>query len=197
MKVEILEHTNEPEKLIELAGRTCYKSESEITNRSSSEFVRKIIKNGHESVLEHAYVTFRVKGASRSFTHQLVRHRLCSFSQESQRYVNQDKWTLIDPPSIYNNKEALDTYLKCMRRVAWTYSRLIHMGIPKEDARFVLPNGCGTEIVFSCNFRQLRSILKLRTNKRSQWEIRGVFNEILKLMMEVAPNCFVDISVSG
>ncbi len=195
MKIDILFATPDAEKLIERAGRICYKSENRIAPGSAGRFIKMIIRSGHFSVLEHAVATIRLKGVSRSLTHQLVRHRLCSFSQQSQRYVNGRNFSFIIPPKIEKNKQAKEKFLKVMELARRSYDEILSLGIPKEDARFVLPNACSSEIVFTCNFRELRHIFILRGSPRAQWEIRSVFVEILKRMKEIAPNCFFDLTV--
>lgn len=195
MEVEILTVTHNAEKLIEKSGRTCYQSEDKIQEGSEAEFIKRLIKAGHLSVLEHAYVTIRLKGVTRAFTHQLVRHRLCSFSQVSQRYVKADKFPCTVPPKIKENKEANKIFYDCMENIRDAYKKIIGFGILAEDARYVLPNSCHTEIVFSCNFRELRHIIKIRGEIKAQWEIREVFIEILKKLKEIAPNCFYDFDI--
>ncbi|MCD6413519.1 MAG: FAD-dependent thymidylate synthase [Elusimicrobia bacterium] len=196
MRVEILSVTPDAEKLIERAGRVCYKSEKRIKQGSAGKFIKSLIRAGHLSVLEHATVTVLLRGVSRSMTHQLVRHRLCSFSQQSQRYVSGENFSFVIPPRIAGNRKAKKKFLAIMKIAAKSYGEILSMGIPKEDARFVLPNACVTEIVFSCNFRQLRHIFILRGAPRAQWEIRKVFIELLKKMKKIAPNCFFDLAVN-
>ncbi|MFC2062280.1 FAD-dependent thymidylate synthase [Elusimicrobiota bacterium] len=195
MELEILSVTPDPQKIIEQAGRTCYQSADKITGSSNEGFIRKLIKAGHLSVLEHAVVTFRMKDVSRALTHQLVRHRLCSFSQQSQRYVNEDDFSYVIPSEIEKSPEIKDIFVECMEYLNNIYRKLIDCGIRKEDARYVLPNSCNTEIVFSCNFRQLRHILLLRGSAKAQGEIREVFIEILEKMKDIAPDCFFDFSI--
>ena len=195
MEIEILAVTPDAEKIIERAGRTCYKSYDRITEDSSGKFIRKLIKAGHLSVLEHAYITIKLKNVSRVLTHQLVRHRLCSYSQASQRYVNEENFSFVIPPKIEKNKEAKDVFIKIMEEIRETYKSLLDTNIPKEDARYVLPNATHTEIVFSCNFRELRHILKLRGSPHAQWEIRKMCIKILEEVKKIAPNCFFDLEI--
>lgn len=195
MEVEILTVTPDAEKLIEEAGRTCYQSRNRTQDGTKSEFIKRLIKAGHLSVLEHAYVTIALKGVSRALTHQLVRHRLCSFSQQSQRYVSEDNFFCTVPPRIAEKEETKKIFTECMENIRNAYKKIQALGIPKEDARYVLPNSCHTEIVFSCNFRQLRHIIKLRGEIKAQWEIREVFIEVLKKMKEIAPGCFYDFII--
>ena len=192
MKVEILCVTPDAEKLIEEAGRTCYRSEGRIGSGTEQAFIRNLIAAGHLSVLEHASATIRLSGISRALTHQLIRHRLCSFSQQSQRYVREDEFEYITPPAIASNENAVQVYHECMGQLTDVYKKLLSAGILKEDARYVLPNACATQIVFTANFRQLRSMIHLRGEKKAQWEIREAFIRILEQMKKIAPNCFFD-----
>lgn len=191
-EITLLAVTPYAEKLIEEAGRTCYLSLDKITDDSERNFIRRCIRNGHHSILEHATASFRIKGASRAFTHQLVRHRLASFSQQSQRYVNEEEFNYIIPPEIAVNPESVDIYRDFINHARETYQKLRENGIKKEDARFVLPNALESQIVFSANFRELRFIFALRLQKSAQWEIRRVFTDILKIMQKEAPSVFGD-----
>ena len=195
MKVELLAITPYPDRLIEDAGRTCYRSHSKARKGSEKQFVRKLIESGHHSVLEHAYATFRITGASRSFTHQLVRHRLCAFSQQSQRYVDERSFSYVEPPSIAAEPEAHGVFTRFMNDAKETYARLQALGIPNEDARFVLPNAVQSEIVISANFRELRHIFCLRCDRHAQWEIRYAALEMLRIMKKVAPAAFSDFVI--
>jgi thymidylate synthase (FAD) len=190
--VKLLAITPNCEKIIEEAGRTCYLSFDRITDTSSDNFIRSAIKRGHESIIEHASATFRIKGASRSFTHQIVRHRLASFSQQSQRYVDESDFSYIIPPMITNNLEAADLYREYINYTSETYTKLRKAGISKEDARFILPNALESEIVFTANFRELRKIFSLRLEKHAQWEMRRVCMDILDIMKSEAPSVFGD-----
>lgn len=194
-EVLLLAVTPGAEKLIEEAGRTCYLSLDKMTDDSEKNFIRRCIRSGHHSILEHASASFRIKGASRSFTHQLVRHRLASYSQQSQRYVSEDEFNYIIPPDIDANPqaaEAFDGFVEASRRA---YQTLRALGIKKEDARFVLPNALESQIVFSANFRELRFIFSLRLSRRAQWEIRRVTMEMLRIMQEEAPSVFGDFVI--
>jgi thymidylate synthase (FAD) len=158
-------------------------------------FIRMIIRSGHHSVLEHAYATFRIKGGSRSFTHQLVRHRLCAFSQQSQRYVDESNFSVVMPKSIENNKEAKILFENFINNAKEVYIRIQSLGINREDARFVLPNAVESEIVISANFRELRHIFKERCSRAAQWEIREIALEMLKIMKGHAPTVFEDFEI--
>lgn len=195
MIVDVLAITPNAEKVIEEAGRTCYQSKGRIKEGSAADFIKRVIKSGHGSVMEHAYVTIRLKEVSRAFTHQLVRHRLCSFSQQSQRYVREDNFSYKIPPKIEVKKEAKEIFVKCMENMRKAYKKILDMDVPKEDARYVLPNATHTEIIFSCNFRELRHIIALRGGAAAQWEIRECCIKILEKMKEIIPCCFFDLEI--
>lgn len=196
MEIILLSITPEPERLIEEAGRTCYLSFDKISDESHRKFIRMIIKNGHHSVLEHASATFRVKGGSRGFTHQMVRHRICSFSQQSQRYVNEEDFSFVVPEAVAMDQEANEIYGRFMAQSRETYKELMARGIKKEDARFVLPQGVESEIVISANFREWRHIFQERCSKAAQWEIRKIAMEMLKILKEKAPTVFEDFIIN-
>ena len=195
-EVILLAITPNPEKLIEEAGRTCYLSLSKITDDSERNFIRSAIKRGHHSILEHASASFRILGASRSFTHQLVRHRIASFSQQSQRYVDEAEFNYIVPPDIACNETALAVYREFIENSRETYAKFRELGIKKEDARFILPNALESQIVFSANFREFRSVFNLRLDKAAQWEIRRVCLEMLKILQDKAPSVFGDYVIN-
>jgi thymidylate synthase (FAD) len=191
-EVSLLAITPNGEKLIEEAGRTCYLSLSKITDDSEKNFIRSAIRRGHHSILEHASASFRILGASRAFTHQLVRHRLASFSQQSQRYVDESEFNFIVPPEIASNNEALELYRSIMEETRNNYIKLRELGIKKENARFILPNALESQIVFSANFREMRTVFNLRLERAAQWEIRYVCMEMLKILRKEAPSVFGD-----
>lgn len=195
-KVVLLSITPNAEKLIEKAGRTCYLSFDRADVESEKKFIRMIVRTGHHSVLEHASATFRIEGGSRSFTHQLVRHRVCAFSQQSQRYVNETDFSVVIPDSIKKNSEAKEIFLSFVNHAQNTYSKLQKLGIKKEDARFILPNAIESEIVMTANFRELRHIFKERCNKAAQWEIREIAIEMLMIMKKEAPIVFEDFVIN-
>jgi thymidylate synthase (FAD) len=195
MNVELLAITPDAEKLIESAGRTAYLSFRKRAEGSEKKFIRMLLKNRHYSVLEHASATFRISGVSRAMTHQLVRHRLCSFTQQSQRYVNEKDFQFIEPESIRVNPEAHSRYLEQMESARRAYSGLQQMGIRNEDARFVLPNAVASQLVVSANLRQWRHVIELRCRPGSQWEIRRVTGEILRLLKLQVPTAFEDLEL--
>ncbi len=195
MKVQLVSVTPNAEKVIEKAARTCYMSHGKITKCSHKEFIKRLIGAGHLSVLEHALATFSLEGVSRALTHQLVRHRLCSYSQQSQRYVREDNFQWVVPPDIKEDKNLKKEYDECMKYLKDRYSSFLQNSVKAEDARFILPNACCTSIVFSANFRQLRHIIALRGSSKAQWEIRELFIKITELMKKIAPSCFYDFKV--
>lgn len=192
MKAELLANTPDPETLIAKCASTCYDSVPKELDKARK-MIAAIIKSGHESCIEHATATFEIDGVSRVLTHELVRHRLFSFSQRSQRYVDESKPAFIIPKELYDNKEAMLEYAKCIDQCWDSYSKLQKYGFKNEIARYVLPNACCTKICVSGNFREWRSFLKLRLSKRAQHEIRDLANIILDKLIEIAPSCFEDL----
>ena len=195
MQVTLIAITPNAERVIEDAGRTCYLSHDKMSEDSDKRFIRMLISRNHESVLEHAYATFRIVGGSRSFTHQLVRHRFCSFSQQSQRYVDEEKFSIVTPDSSRADEETLKIYTDFIETSRATYQKLIELGIKKQDARFVLPNAVESEIVVSANFRQWRHVFELRCHPAAQWEIREICLEMLKALKKEAPTVFSDFVI--
>lgn len=195
LKVELLFITPDAEKIIETVGRTSYLSFEKQREGSENDFIRMLLRNRHFSVFEHAYATFRISGVSRSFTHQMVRHRLCSFIQQSQRYVNEKDFKYIEPDSIKQNPEAHGIFTEFMEKAKETYRILQSLKIRMEDARYVLPNAVESQIVVSANFREWRHIIGLRGSIQSQWEIRRVAIEVLKILKNHAPNVFGDFEI--
>jgi thymidylate synthase (FAD) len=197
-KVELMSITPNAQDVIERACRTCYLSFNRYNPPSSTEeLIKKVIKKGHHSVLEHALATFRIKGCSRVFTHELVRHRLMSPSQESQRYVEYGKtkeFEYVVPPTI-KNTQFEDRFKKLAQETFSLYQDMVKAGLPKEDSRYILPNATTSEIVISANFRELRHIFEIRCVERAHWEIRQVCLEMLKIMKKQAPIVFWDFEI--
>jgi len=191
LEVELIAMTPEPERVIEQAGRTCYLSFDRIEGDSHGDFIRRLIRMGHESPLEHAYATFRVKNCSRAMTHQLVRHRLMAVSQQSQRYVDEEGFSYVVPEDL--PPELVADFHQDMETIRQMYRKWRRRGVRKEDARFVLPNACVSEIVVSADFREWRHIFKLRTSAKAQWEIRKACRKMLEILKERAAACFDDI----
>lgn len=199
MQVELLYHTPNVERAIATAARLCYApvGASELMETMEQKRIDSVLstimKSGHFSTLEHASYTFAVDGVSRALTHQLVRHRIASFNQQSQRYVKfSDGFKHVIPNSISSNNEALDAFDECMDACANAYSKLIELDIPKEDARFVLPNAAETKIVITMNVRELLHFFELRCCNRAQWEIRELAHKMLELVKPTAPYIFMD-----
>jgi thymidylate synthase (FAD) len=194
IKVTLLAITPEPQKLIEEAGRTCYLSFDKIGANSANDFIQRLIKMGHDSPLEHACASFRIENCSRAMTHQLVRHRLMSVSQQSQRYVGEENFHYVIPNTL--PKEHIEEFKQDMETIRLMYKKWRDKGLKREDARFVLPNACTSEIVVTANFREWRHIIKLRTSQKAQWEIRIACTKILKILKAHAPDCFCDVEIN-
>ena len=197
INVKLLYHTPDPERAIATAARLCYAPVGadelmETMDDAKVEHILDIvIAGGHFSTLEHASFTFAVEGISRTCTHQLVRHRLASYNQQSQRYVGFEKgFDYIVPASIKANDKALDLFISSMTEDKLAYQKLVEMGIPKEDARFVLPNAAESKIVITMNARELMHFFSIRCCNRAQWEIREMAWKMLELAREKAPHVF-------
>lgn len=196
MEVELIALTRylrgdgRPESLIEHAGRVCYRSEA---RGDPGSFIRARIHGGHESIIEHVSATFEISGVSRACTHQLVRHRLASYSQESQRYVDLSEPEMVVPPAIEVSAEARLVWDRLAGQMAEAYRELRAVGIRKEDARFLLPNATATRLVVTMNFRELLHFFRVRINPVAQWEIRGVAVRMLRLVVAEAPAVFGEL----
>lgn len=192
MQVKILDITTDALYNISMAARTCYNSREKDDINKRAEFIKGLIKSSHETPLEFANVTFDISDVSRVLTHQLVRHRIASYCQESQRYVDQSKNKYVIPDSIKNNDSIRTKYLVAMFDALDCYNKLVAMGIPKEDARYILPEGIFTKICVCFNFRELRHFLKLRLDKHAQWEIRELAKQMKDLMIAKGYGCIVE-----
>ena len=199
MIVELLKYTQEPEKTCVIAGRLCYSAvgieelKEKLTQDKIEDILKRIIKSGHLSVLEHASFSFGVEGVSRALLAQLTRHRIASFSVQSQRYVKfKNGVDFVIPPSIAKNEELLKKYNEFLKLSEKYYKDFLEAGILAEDARYVLPNASSTKIVITMNARELRHFFALRCCNRAQWEIRDMACRMLKLAREVAPVLFND-----
>jgi len=199
MDVRLLYHTPEPERAVAAAARLCYApvGAAELLEHMSDEAVRKVLKivitSGHTSTLEHASYTFAIDGVSRALTHQLVRHRLASYSQQSQRYVSYaDEPTFVVPPSVAADPTARALFDDACALAFASYRAMLDAGVPAEDARYLLPNAMETKIVVTMNVRELLHFFELRCCKRAQWEIRELALEMLRLAEETAPYLFMD-----
>ncbi|WP_400210713.1 FAD-dependent thymidylate synthase [Methanomethylophilus alvi] len=195
MIVRLLAHTPDADRICAAAAHSCYSEDSAadlLETVDPAKMLRHVIGMGHHSVIEHAVFTFSVEGVSRALTHQLVRHRIASFSQQSQRYVRLSEPTYVVPETVKRDPEAMKVYEETMDGIWDSYSKLIGMGIPAEDARYVLPNGCTTNITITMNARELLHFFSMRCCNRAQWEIREMADEMLRLCKEVSPVIFSD-----
>ncbi len=199
MQVELLYHTPDPERAIATAARLCYAPvgakelmETMPPERVSS-VLTTIMKSGHFSTLEHASYTFAIDGVSRALTHQLVRHRLASFNQQSQRYVKFGAdLEVVKPATIAESDEANAVFDGIIEATKAAYAELMELGIPAEDARYVLPNAAETKIVVTMNVRELLHFFELRCCNRAQREIREMAHRMLELVRPTAPFVFAD-----
>jgi thymidylate synthase (FAD) len=205
IKVLLLKHTADPEETVAMAAKLCYspadieRLKEKIAAGDQKQFVEKLVDMGHMSTMEHASFVFAVEGISRACSHQLVRHRLASFSQQSQRYVSEEAgFDYIVPPSIENDPELKEYFTEAMETAQKTYNQIVGKlkagGLKSEeanqDARFVLPNACETKIMITMNARELLHFFSQRCCNRAQWEIRTLAIEMLKLVKPAAPNIF-------
>ncbi len=202
MNVYLLAHTPNPDAVVAAAARLCYSNSSArdlLTDEGenlSEKLIADLFKSGHMSTFEHVSFTFGVDDLSRVASHQLVRHRLASYSQQSQRYVEMTEDVenavnaVVIPPSIMKDLGAFWEFQDCVKFAQKTYSKLLEMGIPKEDARFVLPHGYCTRLVMTMNARELHHFFSLRLCRRAQWEIHELAREMLALCREKAPLLF-------
>lgn len=215
MKVELIAYTEGTDHVCNLAAKTCVsEGMPELFEMDTEGYVhlvdeeckslRHALASGHESVAEHAVFTFAIEGISRACSHQLVRHRMASYSQQSQRYVRMDGFEYVTPESFtttvtddYWNTESCDNstlaseeFDSLMEVIGELYERMIEAGIPEEDARYILPNACCTNIVVSMNGRELLHFFNLRCCTRAQWEIRELAEKMLELVKPVAPVIF-------
>lgn len=187
-------------KNIERFGRVCYKSESNITEDSASSFISRIIKSGHESVIEHEKISVKII-CDRGVSHEIVRHRIASYSQESTRYCNyvKDKFgnelTFIKPIFWTENSPQYKIWFTSMQNIENTYMQLINLGTPPEQARSVLPNSLKTEIIVTMNLREWRHFFKLRTSKRAHPQMREISIPLLQEFKVLLPCIFDDIII--
>lgn len=220
LKVQLLSHTAQPERIVACAAKMCYSSAGAddildgLTDEKTAGFLDMLNNLGHESPFEHASFTFAVEGVSRTLLAQLTRHRIASYSVKSQRYVNETEFSHVTPPEIEDLPEAREVFMNAMRQDRENYEklfkllfdkhfdRLIKDGEPKkqarvkaeksanEDARYVLPNACETKLIVTMNVRSLWNFFELRCCNRAQWEIRALAEEMLKLCRAAAPGLF-------
>ena len=199
MNVELLQYPDNPERAVATAARLCYApvGAKELMETMPPERVQSVLstimKSGHFSTLEHVSYTFAVDGVSRALTHQLVRHRLASFNQQSQRYVKFTEGVeTVKPDTVSHDEEANRIFDEAINAVLEGYQKLLDAGIPAEDARYLLPNAAETKIVITMNIRELLHFFSLRCCNRAQWEIREMAHRMLALVKPTAPNIFMD-----
>lgn len=220
VKVKLLRYTPDGEKLIASAAKLCYSStgisevEENLEEDSIESFLTLLMDIGHESPVEHVSFTFGIEGVSRTLSHQLVRHRIASFSQQSQRYVKLEQFEYIVPPAIEEDEKAKEIFHKAMKEDQKHYDEIVDILYKKhykdfideglsekqsnsraekqaiEDARYVFPNACETKVVVSMNARSLMNFFRLRTCNRAQWEIRTLAISMLKEVKKVYPILF-------
>lgn len=220
MKVKLITYTPDPEQTIAVAARLCYSPATidevseQLTPEKSAKFVEMLSDLGHDSPVEHASFTFGIEGVSRSLLAEITRHRIASFSVQSQRYVAENNFSYVTPPAIAEIPEAAEEFQRAMAEDQAHYERLADLLRAKhcaafeaegmtpeaaakaaekraiEDARFVLPNACTTKIIMTMNVRSLRNFFRLRCCNRAQWEIRSLATQMLKLCYDVAPHLF-------
>lgn len=202
MKVTLIDYTNEPEKKIAIAARMCYTNleASEmienLTEEKCLEMVKKISDVGHDSILEHITFSFVVEGVSRVLTHQLVRHRIASYHQRSQRYVNEGHAKVVCPPSIAKDDKARAIFYDVMKTIDNAYTQLVELGVPGEDARYVLSNATESQMMVTMNVRTLIHFFNLRCCMRAQWEIRRMADAMLTEARKVLPSVFNEVGPS-
>lgn len=219
-KVTLLAYTPSPEHTIAAAAKLCYSSsdigtlKDGLTDEKAASFVEMLSEIGHESPIEHASFTFGIEGVSRALLAQITRHRLASYSVQSQRYVKENNFSFVTPPEIEADSEALKEFNNAMKAAEESYHKLAklladryekenldsgmdektaHRTAEKkaiEDARFVLPNACETKMIMTINARSLMNFFRHRCCNRAQWEIRAVAEQMLALVLEVAPELF-------
>ena len=219
-KVTLLTHTPDPERYIAAAAKLCYSASGvdtlldKLTDEKAAEFVEMLASMGHESPIEHVSFTFGIEGVSRSLLAQITRHRIASFSVQSQRYVRERQFSFVTPPEIEKDPETLAIYNQAMQNAIQSYdaladrlkerhtAELMAEGMEEkaarrqaekmaiEDARFVLPNAADTNMIMTMNARELLHFFRHRCCNRAQWEIRAVADEMLRLVYPLAPHVF-------
>lgn len=203
MNVTLVSNTPEPQRLIETCARISHQSKNDpFDPEVNSKFIRKLISMGHLSPFEHASATVLIENVSRTCSHQIVRHRLASFSQRSGRYTDHESLRdgLVYPMSvatlIHDNPEVSSLQLKTISHLNAFMGMLEKNGIPREDARFFMPQAEMTSLYMTANFREWRHFLKLRLDRHAQWEIRGVAEKVLGILFGIAPDVFFDLTTT-
>lgn len=197
LSVKLISYTKNPEEVVASAIRQCYSEMGaselfkKIPKEKQEKLIAHVIKAGHTSTIEHAYFTFAIEGISRACSHELVRHRIASYSQQSQRYVKPEKgFAFIVPGKIKAKRPLYQKFLAFIKQSNNLYKEFLKEGIPAEDARFILPNACETKIVVTMNARSLFNFFQRRLCLRAQWEIRQLAQKMYQEVMKVAPNIF-------
>jgi thymidylate synthase (FAD) len=198
LKITLITHTPEPEKVVAAAAKLCYSSKADISSLMDSlddpetvrKFIEKLMEMHHYSPLEHVSFTFGIEDVSRSFLAQITRHRLAAFSVRSQRYCSEDMSAPVVPASIMQDTAKAEEFRIAMESAWSSYRQLIEMGVPKEDARAVLPNACSTRMIVTMNARELLHFFSLRCCSRAQLEIRQAAWKMLEECKKVAPTIF-------
>jgi thymidylate synthase (FAD) len=190
MNVKLIQQTHDPIRTISEIASICYDSNP----ADSMKLVKHLYKNGHHSVFEHIYFTFKIEGISRACSHQLVRHRHCSFTQRSQRYCDESEISVVVPTKMAEDMYSYDAYMDAINIAYSKYESAVKIGVPKEDARYLLPNACTTDIYLSCNLRELIHICNERLCCKAQWEIRELVKKIVdnvdpRLKFMLVPKC--------
>jgi thymidylate synthase (FAD) len=184
MKVSLIAHTGNADALAGQAAAICTGA------MDWGKALRHALESGHESVAEHASFTFRIEGVSRALLAQLTRHRIASFSVKSQRYVDMGDMPYVTPPCFEKNPALKAYYHDLMHMLSVEYQHLVSLGVPKEDARFIMPQAACTDLIVTMNARELRHFFSLRCCNRAQWEIRALADQMLALCKEKAPALF-------
>jgi thymidylate synthase (FAD) len=197
IKVKLIRHTPEPERLVAIAARLCYSPvgvedlDEKLDLEAAQKLVRFVIKSGHLSTTEHVYFTFGIEGISRVLSHQLVRHRMASFNQQSQRYVKfKENYEYILPDSIMKNEKMNEKYNSLISDIHKFYEEMLGNGIEAEDARYILPNSSETKMIVTMNARELLHFFTVRCCNRAQTEIRDLAVLMLKNVKTAAPSVF-------
>lgn len=209
LNVRLLERTQNAVALIYAAARQCYSQkfaaeffdEGRQDAKKQAEFIKKVVASGHESPLEHVAFTFAVEGVSRALSHQLVRHRIASYSQQSQRYVRETEFDYIVPPSVAEDAELSREFFRAMGTIQSSYNKLLERFKEKgrvgekanQDARFVLPQAAETKIVVTMNCRELIHFFHLRCCSRAQWEIKRLSDRMLAICKKELPEVFAEV----
>ncbi|MDR2493382.1 MAG: FAD-dependent thymidylate synthase [Coriobacteriales bacterium] len=199
MEVTLLSYTEDPQRAVATAARLCYApiGAAELKEKMSDGQVAKVLeaimKSGHYSALEHASFSFAIDGVSRALTHQLVRHRIASFNQQSQRYVaHVGDPDVVTPPAIVADADRRKVFDNALQEAYRAYAALLEAGCEPEDARYVLPNACVSKIVATMNIRELLHFFSVRCCRRAQWEIQELGTRMLGLVEPIAPYIFMD-----